>query len=147
MPPVDLRFDVPPERVFEVLSQPPTYSYWVVGARSVESFDAAWPAPGTRFRHTQGKWPLIIRDHTESVRSDPPHRLEIVAKARPLLVAKVVFEIKPEPGGCRVWMDELGIGGLMGPLTRIPPNPQLTKWRNNESLRRLRELAEGRRTV
>jgi uncharacterized protein YndB with AHSA1/START domain len=147
MAPVEMHMDVPPERVWAVLADPPTYSYWVVGARSVERHDPDWPRPGTRFEHTQGKWPLIIHDHTESVDADEPRRLEIIAKARPVLVARVVFQLTPERGGTRVVMEEHSVGGLLHPFANLPPNQQLTQWRNKESLRRVCELATGRKSV
>src|SRR5687768_12930096 len=145
MPPVEQHMGVPPERVWEILADPATYAHWVVGSRSVERWDPDWPAPGTRFHHTQGRRPVIIHDHTESIAAEAPRHLEMVAYARPLLVARVIIDIEPEPGGCRVRIEELGIGGLMGPLLRLPPNPQLTKLRNKESLKRIRRLAEGRK--
>jgi uncharacterized protein YndB with AHSA1/START domain len=145
MPPVEHSMGVPPERVWEILSDPPAYAYWVVGSRTVEDWDPNWPAPGTRFHHTQGRRPLIIRDYTESVAAEEPRHLELTAYARPLLIAKVIIDIKPEAGGCRVWMEEVATGGLIAPLMRIPPNPQLTKLRNKESLKRIRQLAEGKK--
>jgi hypothetical protein len=145
MPPVEHYMGVPPERVWEILSDPPTYAYWVVGSRTIERWDPDWPAPGTKFHHTQGRRPLVIHDYTESIAADPPRHLELVAHARPMLDARVIFDIRPEGNGCRVWMEELAIGGLLAPLMRIPPNPQLTKLRNKESLKRIRQLAEGRK--
>lgn len=137
---------VPPERVWKILADPATYAYWVVGSRTIERWDPDWPAVGTRFHHTQGRWPLVIHDYTQSVACDPPRHLEIVANARPVLVAKVIFDIEPRPDGCLVRMEELGIGGLMGPLMQIPPNSLLTKLRNRESLKRIRQLAEGKKS-
>jgi hypothetical protein len=145
MPPVEQYMGVAPERVWEILCDPPTYAYWVVGSRTVERWDPDWPAAGTRFHHTQGRRPLIVRDHTESVAADASRHLELIAHARPVLDARVILDIRPEGSGCRVWMEEVAFGGLIAPLMQIPPNPQLTKWRNTESLKRIRQLAEGRK--
>src|SRR3954470_5956105 len=139
---VELSFAAPPERVFEVLSDPASYSHWVVGSRSVEGSDGDWPAVGSAFDHTQGAWPLIVADETEVAVSEPPHRLELIAKVRPFLVARVMLELEPEAAGTRVRIDEKPIGGLMGPFLRLPPGPQLIQLRNVEGLRRLRKLAE-----
>jgi uncharacterized protein YndB with AHSA1/START domain len=139
---VELSFAAPPERVFEVLSDAASYSHWVVGSRSVEGSDGDWPAQGSAFDHTQGKWPLIVADETEVAVSEPPHRLELIAKVRPFLVARVILELEPEAGGTRVRIDERPEGGLIGPFLRLPPGPQLIQLRNLEGLRRLRELAE-----
>ena len=142
MAPVELSFAAPPERVFEVLSDPASYSHWVVGSRSVGGHDRDFPAAGSAFDHTQGLWPLIVADETEVIESDPPRRLELMAKVRPFLVARVVLELEPEAGGTRVRIDERPEGGLIGPFLRLPPGPQLIQLRNLEGLRRLRELAE-----
>jgi uncharacterized protein YndB with AHSA1/START domain len=143
VPPVELHIGAPPERVWEVFAEPGTYTFWVVGARSIERKDPRWPEPGSSFDHTQGKWPLIIKDETEVAESDPPRRIVLLAKARPLLVAKVIAELRPEGTGTRVMMEEQPVGGLLGPLMKIPPNPTLTRLRNKESLRRVSELARG----
>jgi hypothetical protein len=129
--------------VFRVLSAPPTYAYWVVGSRSIDSHPPDWPAPGTRFKHTQGIRPLLIHDETESVASDPPHRLELIAKARPALVARVVLVLRPEGGGTHMTIEEQPISGLAAPLLRTAPGELLTQLRNRLSLRRLALLAEA----
>jgi len=144
MSPAALSFDAPPERVFEVLADSRSYSHWVVGSRSVEGDDGRWPAAGSTFAHTQGVWPLIVADETEVAASEPPRRLELVAKARPLLVARVVLELSPEGGGTRVTMDEHPLSGLVAPLLRLPPGALLTRLRNEQALRRLRRLADAR---
>jgi uncharacterized protein YndB with AHSA1/START domain len=143
VPSVEHSIDAPPERVFEVLAEPGTYTYWVVGSRSVERKDPRFPEVGSSFDHTQGMWPLIIADETEVAESDPPRRLVLIAKARPLLVAKVIVELRPEGSGTRVTIDEEPVGGLLAPLTKLPPGSILTRLRNKESLRRLAQLAQG----
>jgi hypothetical protein len=143
MPSVDMSFSAPPNRVFDVLSHPPNYENWVVGSRTIESHDPQWPDPGTAFEHTQGKWPVIIHDESEVVSSVRPHRLEMIVKARPLLVARVVMRLEPEGDGTHVVMEEEPIGGIMAPFLRTPLGPPLIKLRNTESLRRLRKLAEA----
>ena len=143
MPPVSRTTTASPEQVFRVLSAPPTYAYWVVGSRSVESHDPAWPAPGTRFEHTQGVRPVLIHDETESVASDPPRRLELIAKARPVLVARVVVVMRPSGAGTHLTMEEEALEGLAAPLLRTPPGKLLTQLRNRISLRRLSRLAEA----
>ncbi len=143
MPPVSRTSTASPEQVFRVLSAPPTYAYWVVGSRSIDSHPPDWPAPGTRFKHTQGIRPLLIHDETESVASDPPHRLELIAKARPALVARVVLVLRPEGGGTHMTIEEQPISGLAAPLLRTAPGELLTQLRNRLSLRRLALLAEA----
>jgi uncharacterized protein YndB with AHSA1/START domain len=138
-----MRFDVPPERAFEVLSQPRSYAFWVTGARSVEDHDPNWPAPGSSFRHTQGVAPLVITDTTSVVSADPPRRLELEARVRPFLVVRIVLELEPNGAGTSVTIDEWPVGGLLELPLKIPPGPQLIQLRNKEALRRLRRLAES----
>lgn len=139
-----MHFDVPPERAYEVLSHPRAYGFWVTGAREVNEADPSWPAPGSTFRHTQGIKPLLISDTTSVVAADPPNRLELEARVRPLLVARIVVSLVPEDGGTRVTMEEQPVGGVLRPVLLLPPSKALVKVRNQESLRRLRQLAEGR---
>ena len=143
MPPVHRYIDAPPERVWVELSQPRTYAHWVVGSRSIESWDPEFPAPGTKFDHTQGKAPLVIRDETVVVDADPPRRIELLAKARPLLVARVILELQPAGRGSDVTMEERAESGLMAPLLRLAPGHKLVQARNKEALRRLAERAES----
>ena len=142
MPPISRRTSAAPEHVFGVLSDPSSYEHWVVGSRSIDRHEPGWPAPGTRFEHTQGIWPALIHDETEAVASDPPHRLELIAKARPALVARVVLELRPDGGGTHMTNEEQPISGLSAPLLRTPPGKLLTQLRNRLSLRRLAKLAE-----
>jgi uncharacterized protein YndB with AHSA1/START domain len=141
-----MHFDAPPERAYEILSRPRAYGFWVTGAREVNEADPSWPAPGSTFRHTQGIKPLLISDTTSVVAADPPHRLELEARVRPLLVARIVMELEPEDGGTRVTMEEQPVGGALRPLLELPPSKALVKLRNKEGLRRLRLLAEGRKS-
>ncbi len=140
-----MHFDVPPERAFEVLSQPRRYAFWVTGAREVNEADPEWPAPGSSFRHTQGIKPLLISDTTTVLAADPPHLLELEARVRPLLVARILLRLEDEDGGTRVTMDEQPTGGLLRLPLRVPPSPQIVRARNLEALRRLRLLAEGKK--
>jgi uncharacterized protein YndB with AHSA1/START domain len=140
---VALHFDVPPERAFAVLAEPRTYGYWVVGSRAIHEVDARWPAPGAAFRHSQGRWPLTLSDTTRVIAADPPRRLELEARVRPLLVSRVVFTLQAETGGTAVRMREEPTGGLLELALRLPPGPQLLQARNLEALRRLRWIAES----
>jgi uncharacterized protein YndB with AHSA1/START domain len=143
VPPVSRTTKASPEQVFRVLSAPPTYALWVVGSRSVESHDDGWPDPGSRFEHTQGQWPVIIHDETESAVSEPPRRLELIVKARPVLVAHVILTLEPQGAGTRIVMEEKPISGLLAAVVRHPPGALLTQLRNRLSLRRLSRIAEA----
>ena len=129
-----------PETVWRVLADPRSYAHWVVGSKRVRDADPAWPAPGSRFHHTVGFGPFTIDDHTESLSSDPPHRLELRANARPLGVADVVLELEPSDAGTVISITE-NPAGIQRILALLPPVQMLTKARNNQSLARIERLA------
>jgi uncharacterized protein YndB with AHSA1/START domain len=131
-----------PERVFKILSNPENYGYWVVGSRRIRDADPNFPATGTRFHHTVGAGPFEIKDHTSVLESQPPHRLKLRAKARPLGTAIVTMEIEPEGQGSRVTMVE-DPGDALTAFVFNPLTHLLVRGRNVESLRRLRDLVEG----
>ena len=137
--------DAPPERVFEVLSDPRSYGEWVVGSREIRDVDRDWPRPGGRFHHTVG-WlgPLTVADNTEVEEIDPPRSIVLRARTRPWAVVRVELYVKPEDDGrTRVIMYESTVGGL---ATRAASTLLgLPLWgRNTESLRRLKRIAESR---
>lgn len=133
-----------PETVFDVLSDPYSYGYWVVGSEKIREADAEWPAPGSRFHHTVGVGPFKVTDHTVSERIERPNLVELRAKARPLGTAKVRIELEPEGTGTRVRMFE-DAGDLLTALVLNPLTHLLVRGRNVESLSRLAELAERKR--
>ncbi len=132
---------VPPERVFAVLADPQNYADWVVGSDTIRDADPNWPALGTRFHHRVGAGPLKVNDHTEVIEVDPPRRLVLHARARPLGTARVAMLLQSRDGGTYVTMEETA----GDPLSRLSINP-LTDWlvhlRNVESLRRLARIAQ-----
>jgi uncharacterized protein YndB with AHSA1/START domain len=133
--------DVPPERVFEVLSDAACYPHWVVGAKAFRGSDPDFPAIGTRFHHAVGVGPVTINDHTEVVDANPPYRLELIAHARPLGNAKVTMLLEPRADGTYVTMLEDG-ADLLSKLIFNPVTHVATHARNVESLRRLKAIAE-----
>ncbi|HSI80726.1 MAG TPA: SRPBCC family protein [Solirubrobacterales bacterium] len=131
-----------PERIFEVLSDPDSYGYWVVGSERIRGAEPDFPKRGARFHHTVGFGPFKINDHTQVLDLDPPRLLKLRARARPLGTAHVTLEIEPEGDGSRVTMIE-DPGDAMTSLVFNPLTHLLVRRRNVKSLDRLRELAEG----
>ena len=132
-----------PWAVWDVLSDPRAYADWVVGSDTIRGWDGPWPAVGSRFHHRVGVPPATIPDHTEVLEAEPPHRLVLLANARPLGSARVELVIAEHPAGALVRMVEdpaTPIGRLLLP----PPGHLLLRLRNGESLRRLRGLVEAR---
>lgn len=134
---------VPPEAIWDVLADPSEYGHWVVGSKYIRDADPGFPASGTRFHHAVGLGPLTIRDHTEVVEAEPPRRLRLRAKARPLGTATVIMELVPEDDGTTVRMVERPDG----PYSLLALNPLVhcfTKARNAVALRRLERRVMAR---
>jgi uncharacterized protein YndB with AHSA1/START domain len=133
-----------PERVWEVLSDPSCYPRWVVGAKEYRGADEGFPAVGTRFHHSVGFGPITLEDHTEVLDVNPPWRIALKAKARPLGTARVVLLVQPYGEG-KTYLSMIEDSG--DPITRFFFNPltHLVVWgRNVESLRRLKSIIERR---
>jgi uncharacterized protein YndB with AHSA1/START domain len=131
----------PPERVYAVLADARSYGEWVVGSKEIRDADPAFPAPGARLHHSVGFGPLVIKDHTEVLESDPPRRLKLKARALPLGKATVTLDLAPDGSGTRLTMVE-DPSGHTASLRWFPPMQLFTRLRNTESLRRLKVLAE-----
>lgn len=145
----DVHVAAGPERVFEVLADPACYPRWVVGAKRFRGADPGFPAPGTRFHHAVGAGPFELKDHTEVLTFEPPRRVVLKARARPLGTAIVTIEVRPEDGGSRVTLLE-GPGDRLTRLVFLAPADWLVRRRNDEALRRLKALVErppARRTA
>jgi uncharacterized protein YndB with AHSA1/START domain len=135
------QINVPSERVFAVLSDPETYADWVVGSDTIRDADPSWPALGSRFYHRVGVGPFKVNDHTEVLEVDPPRKLVLHARARPLGTAKVTLLVTPHGSGTQVTMREEA-GDPLSLLAINPLTDRLVHHRNIESLRRLKRIAE-----
>jgi uncharacterized protein YndB with AHSA1/START domain len=140
----EMFISAPPEAVFKLLADPATYSDWVVGSARIRHADTDWPATGSVFGHSVGIPPLTLSDRTEVLDAEPPVMLKLRAHARPLPSATIAFNLQPEGTGTRITMVEkpshLVLSLLAGPLGHAA-----LAARNRETLRRLKELAEGLR--
>lgn len=138
------QIDASPERVWAVLADPDTYADWVVGSRDIRDADSRFPAEGTSFHHTLAFGPIDLKDETTVVEVDEPRRLVLHLKARPLGRGAVAIDLAERDGGTHLTMHE----GPVSPIARIVYNPLIDlalHRRNVEALRRLAELAEGKR--
>lgn len=132
-----------PEEVFAVLADPERYPDWVVGAAGVRDADEDFPAVGSRFHHKVGSWPIGLKDHTEVLEVEPPARLVLKAKARPLGTATIELELRESAGGTELLMEEVPGDRLTALLTGNPVADTVLRIRNAEALTRLKRLAEG----
>lgn len=138
----EITVDAPPSAVWDVLADPETYEYWVVGNKSIRGHDPNWPTPGTEFHHELGFGPVTLKDKTVSLEAIPRRRLVMNVRALPVGHGIVTFDLTETGSGTQVRMEECPAGG---PAKLIwPVLDPLTRLRNVETLRRLRRCAESR---
>lgn len=131
----------PPDAVYAVLADPHSYEDWLVGCKKIRAVEGEWPAPGSLFHHRVGFGPIELDDNTKAIESDAPRRLVLEARARPLGVAQVVFELEPHAEGTLLTMSETPLRGIAAKIDN-PLLDGMVKGRNAESLRRLQKLFE-----
>jgi uncharacterized protein YndB with AHSA1/START domain len=136
-----IQIAVSPDEVFAALANAANYGDWVVGSDTVRDADPEWPKVGSRFHHRVGVGPLKLNDHTEVLEVDPPHRLVMHARARPLGTAEVAMRLTERDGGTLVTMTETA-GDRLSRLMLNRLTDPLIRLRNAESLRRLKRIAE-----
>ena len=130
-----------PDEVFATLANPENYGDWVVGSDTIRDADPAWPKVGSRFHHRVGFGLLKVSDHTEVLAVDPPHRLVLHARARPLGTARVTLLLNERQGGTNVTMIEVA-GDRLSRLALNRLTDPLIHLRNVEALRRLKRIVE-----
>src|SRR3954454_6550051 len=138
-----VHIDASPEEVFAVLSDPGNFPRWVVGASGMRDQDEHFPALGSRFHHQVGPWPLNLDDHTEVTEADPPHRLVLRAKARPLGTAVIAIDVSARAGGSELVLEEKPGDRLTSLIASNPLFDTALRVRNAEGLARLKRLVEG----
>ena len=138
-----IQISAPPEAVFAIMSDPFSYSQWVVGCKEIRRVDGDWPEPGATFHHSVGLGPITVRDTTSVEVCERDRRLVLRARARPTGVARVEFDLAPQDGGTEVTQLEHPIEGPPA-LLHNPVQDWLIDRRNREGLRRLKQLAERR---
>jgi NAD(P)-dependent dehydrogenase (short-subunit alcohol dehydrogenase family)/uncharacterized protein YndB with AHSA1/START domain len=132
-----------PEQVFAFLSDPNCYPQWVVGAAGIRDYDEEFPAVGSRFHHKVGSWPVGVKDYTEVTEIDPPNRIVLKAKARPLGTATIALDLRESAGGTEVRMEEVPGDRLTSLVVGNPVADTALRVRNAEALMRLKRLVEG----
>lgn len=137
------RFVCSPDDVFAVLADAWVFPTWVVGASRMRGVDSDFPAPGSRLHHSIGVWPFVLNDESTVEEWDPPRRIVLEAKTRPVGTQRVIIEVRPRGRGCVVRMEEYAITGIAARVPAFIADPVL--WvRNAEALRRLEWVASGR---
>ena len=137
----------PPEIVFSVLADPPSYASFVVGSKRIRRFDPRYPEPGSEIHHTLSVGPVpLLRDLSRVEEVDEGRRLVLRAQMRPLSVNRVAFTLRPVDAGTEVEVEEYAIEGPAALLWN-PVFEGLMWLRNAETLRRLKALAERRHAL
>ncbi len=136
-----IQIAVSPTEVFAALANAANYGDWVVGSDTIRDADPDWPKVGSRFYHRVGVGPLKLNDHTEVLAVDPPRRLIMHARARPLGTAEVSMQLAERDGGTFVTMTETA-GNRLSRLVLNRLTDPLIHLRNAESLRRLKRIVE-----
>jgi NAD(P)-dependent dehydrogenase (short-subunit alcohol dehydrogenase family)/uncharacterized protein YndB with AHSA1/START domain len=138
-----VHIDAAPGEVFAVLADPCRYPDWVVGAAGIRDQDEGFPEVGSRFHHKVGSWPVGLEDHTEVLEVDPPHRLVLKAKARPLGTAMIALHLQESAGGTELLMEERPGDRLTSLVIGNPVADTALRVRNAEALARLKRVVEG----
>jgi NAD(P)-dependent dehydrogenase (short-subunit alcohol dehydrogenase family)/uncharacterized protein YndB with AHSA1/START domain len=138
-----VHIDAAPDEVFAVLSDPYRYPEWVVGAAGIRDHDEEFPKVGSRFHHDVGGWPLSVKDHTEVVEVDRPHRLVLKAKARPLGTAVIEVDLSESGDGTELTLKEDPGDRLTSLVAGNPVADTALRVRNAAALARLKRLVEG----
>jgi uncharacterized protein YndB with AHSA1/START domain len=138
--------EAPAAAVFDVLADPRSYAYWVLGSMEIRGSDPSWPEVGSRFHHTVGLGPLRLRDHTFVEEVEQGRYLKLQARTRPFASARVELRLEQTEDGTRVTMVE-DPADAQSAFVFMPLTHLMTRLRNARSLQRLAELAEGRRPI
>jgi hypothetical protein len=135
-----------PEQVFAVIEDGWYFAAWVVGASHVRAVDENWPSVGSRIHHSVGPWPLNINDVTTVRAVERNSMIELDARAWPVGSARVRITLKAVSAmETEVSLAE-EIEGGPGRLLPHAVQEALLRHRNQESVRRLANIAAGRRS-
>jgi uncharacterized protein YndB with AHSA1/START domain len=140
----EITIDAPPERVFAVLADAERYVEWVVGTTETHDVGDGWPEPGGKLSYQAGIGPAKLTDSTEVLASDPPHRLLLRARMRPVGESDIELLLEPSGGGTLVTLREEPVAGGAAALDN-PLTEAALKARNVLALRRLKGLVEESR--
>jgi hypothetical protein len=143
MPTTEIDINAPASAVYDSLIDAWTYEVWVKGAKNIRAVDPTWPAPGSRFHHSVGIGPLMTRDQTRLVRSEPDRLVELNIQLWPIGEGIVRLELAETGARTHVTMHE---EFTQGPAAWADNALQQVamKLRNDWSLDKLRDVVEQR---
>jgi hypothetical protein len=74
---------------------------------------------GAALHHRWGVWPVRVRDRTVVTRCDPPCRLDLHARARPIAVVEVSIRLAETTDGTLVTLCETIVAGIAAHVPRV----------------------------
>jgi len=107
------------EDVWRVLADPYSYARWVYGTDRIRAADPQWPAVGSRLHHAFGPRLWRVRDTTTVLDAEPPRRIVLAARARPLGSVTAEVVVAHDQDGSRIVLREKLRGGWGAVLPRI----------------------------
>ncbi|MGW0395025.1 SRPBCC family protein [Streptomyces sp. NPDC003042] len=108
--------DRPPSEVWAVLCDGDRYADWVVGTQASWEEDGGWPRVGSSLGYRLKLGPWAYEGRTTVRVLEPPHRLELEAKADRAGSARIAIEVKAWGEGTLVIVDEHPLRGPAGAL-------------------------------
>ncbi|MGD9797607.1 MAG: SRPBCC family protein [Acidimicrobiia bacterium] len=139
-----VRIEAPRDLVWGVLLDVPSYPLWVVGTKRIRGVEPTWPAPGSTFHHAVGWGPFEQRDSTSVVELEPPRRLVLEVRVRPVVgVARVEITLAGVGRSTDLTLAEQVTRGPAHRLARPLVDAALLA-RNRLSLHRLKAWCEQR---
>ena len=126
-----------------MLADPFAYAEWVVGAKEIRGADPGFPQKGTRFHHSVGVGPFVIKHHSRvlEVGGEPPARARCApSRARQRDREPAAAALARGHAGRH---DGAGRSGMPARVAHKAGNLVL-RGRNFLSLDRLKALAEAR---
>jgi hypothetical protein len=139
---VSTRTELPARALWQTLADPFSFNEWVAGTKHIRAADRCWPHVGTALHHRWGLWPMRVRDRTVVTHCDPPSRLDLDARARPIAVVEVSIRLCGTADGTLVTLRETIVAGVAAHVPRIAAAIQ--RRRNRRSLDCLVRLTAAR---
>jgi uncharacterized protein YndB with AHSA1/START domain len=148
---LDLRAFIraPPERVWQIISDLPAQTKWMVDVRHLEIVGDARAGPGTVIKLTSDLFKLPVVHDTMTIETwSPPHRYDVSHIFDLGRLGNVqgsgAFILEPAPGGTVfVWQEELrpplGPVGQIGWKLLLQPHLTRVFGRSMDNVRRLAE--------
>lgn len=126
-----------PEAVVALLASARSYGYVVPGAHHVRRFHPRWPEGATVLEHSSGLGALSVPDRPVVACAEPPRRLVLQARLRPLGTLDVASLLALGPEGWALTIEEAPVASLLARAGLRPLVGRAPQVRNAALVRRL----------